>query len=162
MIVNSERDLNDIVTLRFEPKNTTDKSVTWSTSQNEFFTLNGSTIKANKIGSGYVTATSNVNSDLKVDVKIRVYNPRITTYKVTYAKNEVFTILSTRFLSTFTPPVQTISLSVYTMHQYPHCLPFVLELQNTLREVPLSYSVCCRRFLLLYLPVPMPVRCTFV
>ncbi len=92
MIVNSERDLNDIVTLRFEPKNTTDKSVTWSTNENEFFTLNGSTIKANKIGSGYVTATSNVNSDLKVDVKIRVYNPRITTYKVTYAKNEVFTI----------------------------------------------------------------------
>ena len=92
MIVDSERDLNDIVTLRFEPKDTTDKSVVWSSSENNIFTLTGSTIKANRIGSGYVTATSNANSDLKVDVKIRVYNPRIVTYKVTYERNEAFTI----------------------------------------------------------------------
>ena len=39
VIVNSIRDLNDIVTLRFEPKEATQRDVVWSAEENDVFTL---------------------------------------------------------------------------------------------------------------------------
>lgn len=92
LIVNSERDLNDIVTLRFEPKNTSNKSVTWSSEPNDIFTLTGSTIKANKIGSATVTATSVENSSLYVDVTIKVYDPNSKIHAVSVNESDEFAI----------------------------------------------------------------------
>lgn len=92
VIVNSERDLNDIVTLRFEPRNTTNKKVTWSSEVNDIFTLTGSTIKANKIGTAMVTATSVVDESLKADIAIKVYNPNSVAHSVSINNGEGFTI----------------------------------------------------------------------
>lgn len=64
LIINSVRDLNDIVTLRFEPKNATKREVVWSCETNDVFTLDGSIIKANKVGNASVKATSVVNEEL--------------------------------------------------------------------------------------------------
>lgn len=92
VIVNSERDLNDIVTLRFEPRNTTNKKVTWSSEVNDIFTLTGSTIKANKIGTAMVTATSVANKTLKTDVAIKVYNPNSIAHTVSINQNSGFSV----------------------------------------------------------------------
>ena len=92
VIVNSERDLNDIVTLRFEPRNTSNKKVTWSSEVNDIFTLTGSTIKANKIGTAMVTATSVANENLKTDVAIRVYNPNSVAHTVSINQDSGFSV----------------------------------------------------------------------
>lgn len=92
VIVNSERDLNDIVTLRFEPRNTSNKKVTWSSEENDIFTLTGSTIKANKIGTAIVTATSVANENLKTDVAIKVYNPNSITHTVSINQDSGFSV----------------------------------------------------------------------
>jgi len=92
VIVNSERDLNDIVTLRFEPRNTSNKKVTWSSEENDIFTLTGSTIKANKIGTAIVTATSVANENLKTDVAIKVYNPNSITHIVSINQDSGFSV----------------------------------------------------------------------
>ena len=92
VIVNSIRDLNDIVTLRFEPKETTQRDVVWSTEENEIFSLSGSTITATKIGKAKVTATSVVNQELSTDVTISVYDPNLTSYNVSYISSEDFSI----------------------------------------------------------------------
>lgn len=88
VILNSERNLNDIVTLKFEPKNTTEKNVTWSSEVNEILTLQGSIIQANKIGKAKVTATSVANKNLKKDVIIKVYDPNSNQYFVNVDKPE--------------------------------------------------------------------------
>lgn len=92
LIVNSERDLNDIITLRFEPKNITNRKVTWSSEENEVFTLDGSTIKAKKIGSASVTATSVANNKLSDSVIIKVYDPNVITHKVSINENSSYSI----------------------------------------------------------------------
>lgn len=92
LIINSERDLNDIVTLRFEPKNTTNKEVIWSCEENEFFTLNGSTIKAIKEGTASVKATSVENNELSANVNIKVYDPTLVKYNVLVNRNDSFII----------------------------------------------------------------------
>lgn len=93
LIINSERDLNDIVTLRFEPKNTTNKEVIWSCKENDVFTLNGSKIKAIKEGIASVTATSVENNELSTNVNIKVYDPALIKYNVSINKNDSFEIL---------------------------------------------------------------------
>lgn len=93
LIVNSVRDLNDIVTLRFEPKNVTNRDVIWSCETNEVFTLDGSTIKANKVGNAIVKATSVENEDLYANINIKVYDPNSITHKVSVTNQEGFEIL---------------------------------------------------------------------
>lgn len=92
LIINSERNLNDIVTLKFEPKNVTNKSVTWSSEQNDVFTLTGSTIKANNLGSAVVTATSVMNNNLSVNITIRVHNPDANFHSVSVNESDEFNI----------------------------------------------------------------------
>lgn len=83
LIIYSERDLNDIVTFRFEPKNVLNRDITWSSEEGEVFELDNSIIKTKKIGSGVVKATSVSNSELSVEITINVINPGINYHKVT-------------------------------------------------------------------------------
>ncbi len=92
MILHSERDLNDIITLKFEPKNTTNKDVEWSCEENSIFTLNDSMICAEEIGSAFVTATSVANRNLSTQIAIRVYDPNIKMYPVSIERGEGFTL----------------------------------------------------------------------
>ena len=92
VIVNSIRDLNDIVTLRFEPKEATQRDVVWSAEENDVFTLEGSTLTAIKLGKAKVTATSVANNQLSTDVTINVYDPNAIAYTVTYEENEEYVI----------------------------------------------------------------------
>lgn len=93
LIINSERDLNDIITLRFNPRNTTNKEVIWSCEENDVFTLNGSKIKAIKEGIASVKATSVENNELSTNVNIKVYDPSLIKYNVLMNKNDSFEIL---------------------------------------------------------------------
>lgn len=90
LIIGSVRDLNDIVTLNFSPNYQYDRSVTWTTNETSVFTLTGSTITANKVGSGVVTATSALNPELSANVTINVYDPIHEKYSVT-VEGEGFT-----------------------------------------------------------------------
>lgn len=92
LIINTERDLNDIITLRFEPKNTTNKQVTWSSEENDIFTLEGSIIKAKKIGRAIVTATSVANDKLSTNINIKVYDPNVITHRVSVNENSNYFI----------------------------------------------------------------------
>lgn len=92
LIINSERNLNDIITLRFEPKETTNKDVVWSSEINDIFTLTGSTIKVNKVGSAKVTATSVADNKLSTDVTINVCDPSIITHFVTVNESDSYNI----------------------------------------------------------------------
>ena len=92
LIINTERDLNDIITLRFEPKNTTNKQVTWSSEENDIFTLEGSIIKAKKIGMAIVTATSVANDKLSTNINIKVYDPNVITHRVSVNENSNYFI----------------------------------------------------------------------
>lgn len=84
MIIHSVRDLNDIVTLRFTPKNTTNRNVTWSCEKNDVISLVDSTITANKVGTATVTATSVENHNLSCNVNIEVYDPNVHSYIVSF------------------------------------------------------------------------------
>lgn len=88
VILTSERDLDDIVTIKFEPRNTTNKEVTWSCASNDVLTLQGDIIKANKIGKAIVTATSKANTSLKKDVTIKVWDPNSNQHFVDVVKND--------------------------------------------------------------------------
>lgn len=92
LFVNSERDLNDIVTIRFEPKNTTERDVTWSCETNDVITLNGSKIKANKVGRAKVTAIANANKTLQVSININVTDPNVEYYTVTSSKGDGYKV----------------------------------------------------------------------
>lgn len=92
VIVNSIRDLNDIVTLRFGPKEATQRDVVWSAEENDVFTLEGSTLTAIKLGKAKVTAISVANNQLSTDVTINVYDPNAIAYTVTYEENEEYVI----------------------------------------------------------------------
>lgn len=92
LIINTERDLNDIITLRFEPKNTANKQVTWSSEENDIFTLEGSIIKAKKIGRAFVTATSVANDKLSTNINIKVYDPNVITHRVSVNENSSYFI----------------------------------------------------------------------
>lgn len=92
LILNSERDLNDIVTLKFDPINVTNKEVLWSATSNEIFTLNGDMIHANKIGTDYVRATSILDENIYADIKIEVYDPNLKAYKVNYSNSSDYEI----------------------------------------------------------------------
>lgn len=92
MILHSERDLKDIITLKFEPKYTTNKEVEWSCEENSIFTLNDSIIRAEEIGSAMVTATSVANRNLSTQISIRVYDPNIKMYPVSMEEGEGFTL----------------------------------------------------------------------
>ena len=92
MIINSVRDLNDIVTLRFEPNTTTERDVTWFAEENDVFTLDGSIITANNIGNAVVTATSVANPSLSTDITIKVYDPNLTAYTVSCASSSEYSV----------------------------------------------------------------------
>lgn len=92
MIIHSVRDLNDIVTLRFTPKNTTNRNVTWSCEKNDVISLVDSTITANKVGTSTVTATSVENHDLSCDVEIEVYDPNSHSYIVSFENSSDYTL----------------------------------------------------------------------
>lgn len=79
--LNSEADLNDIVSLQFTPKNTTNKNVTWSCENEDIITLKGSFIKANQKGKAIVTATSVENKELSCSVTIQVYEQHFVSIK---------------------------------------------------------------------------------
>lgn len=93
LIIGSERDLNDIVTLRYEPNNTLSRDVTWSCEENEVFTLNGSLISANRVGSAVVTATSVANTNLSTDVTVTVYNLDLNVHYVSINEHGDFEII---------------------------------------------------------------------
>ena len=92
VIINSERDLNDIVTLRFEPKNATEREIAWAMESTDVLTLTNSTIKANKVGSARVIATALANTDLYVYVTVNVYDPNVETYVVNTNEDSSFKI----------------------------------------------------------------------
>lgn len=92
MIIHSVRDLNDIVTLRFTPKNTTNRNVTWSCEKNDVISLVDSTITANQVGTATVTATSVENHDLSCDVEIEVYDPNVQSYVVSFENSSDYTL----------------------------------------------------------------------
>ena len=92
LIINSERNLNDIVTLRFEPKNATERDISWSMESTDVLILTGSSIKANRVGSAKVTATALANTSLYVSVTINVYDPNVETYVVNTNEDSSFKI----------------------------------------------------------------------
>lgn len=92
LILGSERNLNDIITLVFEPNNFQNRKVTWSTEETEIFTLNGDIITTKQIGKGKVRATSVFDSNFFADVTINVYDNSEPTYKVHLEDNVDYSI----------------------------------------------------------------------
>lgn len=94
LILGSERNLNDIVTLIFEPNNVTNRDVIWSTQETEIFTLDGNVLTTKKVGTSNVKATSVIDANLFTTVNITVYNPETPTYKVLNEISEDYEILN--------------------------------------------------------------------
>ena len=92
LILGSERNLNDIVTLIFEPNTIQNRKVTWSTEETEIFTLNGDVITTKQIGKGKVRATSEFDSRFFADITINVYNNSEHTYKVNIEESVDYSI----------------------------------------------------------------------
>lgn len=90
LVAGNQKDLNDIVKLKFEPENTTNKRVVWSCEENGAFTLNGSKITAIKAGSAAVTATSAEDPSLSVNVTVTVREPN--RYSVSVQSGEGYTV----------------------------------------------------------------------
>lgn len=92
LIINSERDLNDIVTIKYNHEYVLSGNVTFESDESDIFTLNGSIIKANKLGSGLIKVTSNINSSLSDEFTATVYNPTKESYKVNYNNSNEYRI----------------------------------------------------------------------
>lgn len=92
LIIDTERDLNDLVSVNFEPQNVTNKDVIYETNETHVFSLEGSKIKANNLGSGSIKVTSVSNPAVSDEFLVTVYNPTKESYKINYNLSDDYII----------------------------------------------------------------------
>ena len=93
LLANTNSNLNDLITLSFEPSDTTNKSVSFTTESN-LFSINGTTISTGGVeGTGTVKITSLANSEVFANLTVNISEPEPEAYTVTYTCSEDYTVI---------------------------------------------------------------------
>ena len=82
---NTTYDLNELVSLSFNPSDTTNKEVVWSCETNEYFSISGTSITTNDIeGRGDIRVTSVSKSDVYASITVIVTAPVVEDVSAKY------------------------------------------------------------------------------